>query len=407
MKPLTTLIATALCISLAMPVPAQMPPPAATAPPPPATHAADTKSFSQQELDQLIAPVALYPDALLAQVLMASTYPLEVVYADRWVKANPGLKGQKLEDALQNQPWDPAVKSLTVFPTVLTMMSEKLDWTQKLGDAFLAQEEDVMATVQALRAKAVAERTLKDSKEQKVITQTEGDKTVIIIEPVDPEVVYVPTYDPAVVYGTWPYPAYPPYYWYPPGYYYPYGGFLAGVIIGAAIWGSINWGGCCGGGGGGGIGGGGGRVHVEPYKYNKFNRTNISDGTWKHNVNHRGAVPYRDQAVARQYGRGQATDAATRDAFRGRAEAGRQSIQRGEVSSRDLGGAGGNFGGRDLTGTRSPTAFDTGRSAQTRDFSNRGSSSVGSARSSGYMGGGARAGGGMRGGGGRGGGGRR
>ena len=130
----------------------------------------------------MVAPVALYPDALLAQVLMASTYPLEIVYADRWVKANPDLKGKMLEDALQNQPWDPAVKSLTVFPTVLTMMSEKLDWTQKLGDAFLAQEEDVMATVQALRAKAVAEGTLKDSKEQKVTTQTETNKTVIIID---------------------------------------------------------------------------------------------------------------------------------------------------------------------------------------------------------------------------------
>jgi hypothetical protein len=399
MKSARSGIAAMLCLALATAVPAQMPPPSATAPPPPATASANAKSFSQQELDQLVAPIALYPDALLAQILMGSTYPLEVVYADRWVKANPDLKGQMLEDALQNQPWDPAVKSLTVFPTVLTMMSDKLDWTQKLGDAFLAQEQDVMATVQALRAKAVAEGMLKDSKEQKVTTQTENGQTVIIIEPADPEVVYVPTYDPAVVYGTWPYPAYPPYYWYPPGYYYPGGAFLAGVIVGWALWGNCIWGGGSGGGGGG----GGGRVHVEPYKYNKFNRTNISDGTWRHNVNHRGAVPYRDQAVARQYGRGQAGDAATRDAFRGRAEAGRQSIQRGEVSSRDLGAGGGNFG-RDLSGTRSPTAFDTGRSAQTRDFSNRGSSSVGSARSSGYVGGGARAGGGMRGGGGRGGG---
>lgn len=372
-----------------MPAAAQMPPPSVTAPPPP--QAADAKSFSQQELDQLVAPVALYPDALLAQILMASTYPLEIVSAERWVKANPQLKGTALEDALQGQAWDPAVKSLTVFPTVLAMMSEKLDWTQKLGDAFLAQQQDVMATVQALRAKALAEGTLKDSKEQKVTTQTENDKTVIIIEPVDPEVVYVPTYDPAVVYGTWPYPAYPPYYWYPPGYYYPGGAFLAGVIIGWALWGGCNW--------------GNGGVYVDHHRYNNFNRSNISgDFNWRHNVNHRGAVPYRDKAVARQYGRGQATDAATRDAFRGRADAGRQSIQRGEVSSRDLGGTGGNFGGRDLTGTRSPTAFDTGRSGQTRDFSNRGSSSVGSARSSGYMGGGARAGGGMRGGGGRGGG---
>jgi hypothetical protein len=387
MKPLKSLIASALCFALAMPVPGQIPPSPAPAPssPPGTAPSAAAKSFSQQELDQLLAPIALYPDALLAQVLMASTYPLEIVSAERWVKANPSLKGQALEDGLQSQPWDPAVKSLAVFPQLLTMMSEKLDWTQKLGDAFLAQEEDVMATVQALRAKAVAQGTLKDSKEQKVVTQTENGVTIIKIEPADPETVYVPTYDPSVVYGTWWYPAYPPYYWYPPGYYYPYGGFLAGVIIGAAIWGSINWGGCCGGGGGG-IGGGGGRVHVEPYKYNKFNRSNISDTTWRHNANHRGAVPYRDKAVAQQYGLGRANDAATRDAFRGRAETGRQSIQRGD------------FAGRDFSGTRSPTAFDTGRSAQTRDFSSRGSSSVGSRPSGGFSG---------RGGGGRGGGGRR
>jgi hypothetical protein len=120
------------------------------------------------------------------------------------------------------------VKSLTVFPQVLQMMSQKLDWTQKLGDAFLAQQKDVMATVQALRAKALAEGTLKDSKEQKVIVVTENNVTIIKIEPADPEVVYVPTYDPSVVYGAWPYPAYPPYYWYPPGYYHPGGAFPGG-----------------------------------------------------------------------------------------------------------------------------------------------------------------------------------
>ena len=221
MKPLKSLIASALCFALAMPVPGQIPPSPAPAPssPPGTAPSAAAKSFSQQELDQLLAPIALYPDALLAQVLMASTYPLEIVSAERWVKANPSLKGQALEDGLQSQPWDPAVKSLAVFPQLLTMMSEKLDWTQKLGDAFLAQEEDVMATVQALRAKAVAQGTLKDSKEQKVVTQTENGVTIIKIEPADPETVYVPTYDPSVVYGTWWYPAYPPYYWYPPGYY--------------------------------------------------------------------------------------------------------------------------------------------------------------------------------------------
>src|SRR5947207_13258621 len=129
--------------------------------PPPATAQDTPKGFKPEELDQLVAPIALHPDALLAQVLMASTYPLEVVAADRWAKANPGLKDKALEDALQQQSWDPSVKSLAVFPQVLTMMSEKIDWTQKLGDAFLAQQKDLLATAQALRAKAAEQGALK------------------------------------------------------------------------------------------------------------------------------------------------------------------------------------------------------------------------------------------------------
>jgi hypothetical protein len=289
------------------------------------------KTFSQQELDQLLAPIALYPDSLLAQILMASTYPLDIVVADRWVKANPSLKDKALQDALQQQPWDASVKSLTVFPQVLTMMSEKLDWTQKLGDAFLAQQQDLLATAQALRSKAVAQGALKDSEQQKVVTETQNNTTYIRIEPSNPEVVYVPTYDPTVVYGAWPYPAYPPYYWYPPAYYYPPGyvwggamlGFTAGVIVGAALWGNLTW--------------GGGDININANRYNNFNRSNISDGKWKHNADRRGAVPYRDQNVAQQHGRGRAGDARSRDAFRGRAESGRQAIQRGDLSSRDFG----------------------------------------------------------------------
>jgi hypothetical protein len=242
-------MAAALCITLTMPTAAQVSTPPAPATAAPASNQA-AKTFPQGELDQLLAPIALYPDSLLAQVLMASTYPLDVVMAERWVKANPSLKDQALQDALQKQPWDASVKSLTVFPQVLTMMSEKLDWTQKLGDAFLAQQSDVLATAQALRGKAVAQGALKDSKEQKVTTETENNQTIIKIEPTNPEVVYVPTYNPTVVYGAWPYPAYPPYYWYPPSYYYPPGyvaggallGFTAGIIIGGALWGNCNWG---------------------------------------------------------------------------------------------------------------------------------------------------------------------
>ena len=216
----------------------------AQAPSSASSSAASGKSFSQEELDQLLAPIALYPDALLAQVLMASTYPLEVVSAERWVKANAALKDKALQDALQQQTWDPSVKSLAVFPQVLTMMSEKIDWTQKLGDAFLAQQKEVLATAQALRAKAAAQGTLKDSNEQKVTTDATGGTTVISIEPTNPEVVYVPTYNPTVVYGAWPYPAYPPYYYYPPGYVAGGAllGFTAGIIVGARPLGKLQLG---------------------------------------------------------------------------------------------------------------------------------------------------------------------
>ena len=411
MKAWRSVVAGALCMALALPLPAQGPFPSPgqpTAPGPlPSTtpQAAGGKTFSQQELDQLLAPIALYPDSLLAQILMASTYPLEVVMAERWVKANPNLKGKALEDALQSQPWEPAVKSLTVLPQVLTMMSEKLDWTYKLGDAFLAQQQEVMATAQALRKKARDQGTLKDSKEQKVVTDTQDNVQVIRIEPTNPEVVYVPTYDPASVYGTWPYPAYPPYYWYPPGYAYAPGlWFATGVIVGAALWGGLTW--------------GGGSVNINVNRYNNFNRSNISNGNWGHRVDHRGGVPYRDQKVAQQYGRGQRADAASREAFRGRADAGRQAIQRGDAGARDIGGrntaatrdlgrgsnagsASRDFGGRDTSGVRSPTAFDTGSRSQARSSSSRGASSVSSARSSGNFGG-SRGGGSRGGGGGRG-----
>ena len=390
------------------PAPAMQPPPGAASSQATATPAPSGKTFSQQDLDQLLAPIALYPDALLVQVLMASTYPLEVVAAERWVKANPSLKDKALEDALQKQTWDPSVKSLAVFPQVLTMMSEKIDWTQKLGDAFLAQQKDVMATTQALRKKAEAQGNLQTTEQQKVTTETVESTTIIKIEPAKPDVVYVPTYNPTVVYGSWWWPSYPPYYYYPPGYVAGAAlvGFTAGAIVGGALWGGANW--------------GRGDVNIDVNRYNNFNKTNLSNGNWQHNASHRGAVPYKDKTVAQQHGRGQSSNAQAREQFRGRAEAGQQSIQRGEVSRDSIsqrgsasGGAGGiraegsaqrNYGGGDRAGGGS--AFDSGRAAQTRDHSSRGSSSLSSSRSSSSMGarsggGGARAGGGGRGGGGR------
>ena len=152
---------------------------------------------------------------------MASTYPLEIVEAARWSKANPDVTGDAVAGAVQSQTWDPSVKSLCAFPTVLAKMNEKIDWTQKLGDAFLAQQKEVMQAVQILRDKAKETGNLKSTKEVTVKEEpapagSPAPQTIIIESP-DPEVVYVPTYNPAVVYGAWAYPYYPPYSYYPPG----------------------------------------------------------------------------------------------------------------------------------------------------------------------------------------------
>jgi hypothetical protein len=378
--------------------------------------AASAKTFSQEELDQLCAPIALHPDSLLASLLMASTYPLEVVMADRWIKQNASLKGKALEDALQKQTWDASVKSLTAFPQVLAMMSEKLDWTQKLGDAFLAQQAEVMATIQNLRGKAVAQGSLSDSKEQKVVTQKTETTTIIKIEPTNPEVVYVPTYNPTVVYGSWWYPSYPPYYYYPPGYVAGGAllGFTAGVIVGGALWGNVNW--------------GGNDINIDVDRYNNFNRTNISNKNWQHNAEHRGAVPYRDQRTAQQYNRGaNSPGAQARESYRGRdtqqagaragdASRGGGSLDRaggGQGSFDRAGGGQGSFdrggasqtsfdrggGSRDYSGTRNSSAFQGGSRAQTSSYSNRGASSMSSMGGSRGGGGAARGGGGGRGGG--------
>ncbi|MGZ3668218.1 MAG: DUF3300 domain-containing protein, partial [Ktedonobacterales bacterium] len=189
---------------------------AQTPAPPPASDQPQQQLLKPEELDQLVAPVALYPDTLLAEVLMASTYPLEIVQADRWATANKTLKGDQLKAAVDKQSWDESVKALAATPSVLAMMSEKLDWTQKLGDAVLAQQPDVMDAIQRLRSKAQANNKLASTKEQKVSVRQEQNKQVIVIEPAVPDTVYVPYYDPAVVYGDWAYPAYPPYYFAPP-----------------------------------------------------------------------------------------------------------------------------------------------------------------------------------------------
>ena len=215
------------------------------------------KAFKPEELEQIVAPIALYPDGVVAQVLMASTYPIEVIEADRFAKDNATLKGDALNEALKKQSWDDSVKSLVSFPQILAMMSDKLDWMQKLGDAFLGQQKDTMDAVQRLRAKAQSAGNLKSNAQQKVIVEpaepassaqpaSSQQQTVIKIEPANPQVVYVPTYNPTVVYGPWPYPAYPPYYYYPPGYAAGVAAtaaisFGAGMAVGAAVWDGCNW----------------------------------------------------------------------------------------------------------------------------------------------------------------------
>lgn len=296
--------------------------------------------FRQEELDQMLAPIALYPDSLLIQVLMASTYPLEVVQAARWVNSNSNLKGEKLAIALDQKYWDPSVKSLVNFPSVLAMMNDKLEWTQDIGDAFLGQKDQVMATVQNLRAKAQAQGSLKTTSEQVVVVQ---EKT-IVIESANPQVVYVPAYNPTIVYGTWWYPAYPPYYYYPPGYAVAGASIVSfgvGVTVGAAwgyAWGSVNW--------------ASNQVYVNPAQNvtinntfntnvvqnnaninvnknvsNRFNQANINAqntvnsgqgaSEWRHDPTHRKGVAYKDPSVRQQFGQTGTPGAEARKNFRG------------------------------------------------------------------------------------------
>jgi hypothetical protein len=266
------------------------------APLPPAA-ATEQPTLSAEQVAELVAPIALYPDALLGQILTASTYPLEIVKAARWSKANPKVKGPALENAMQQQPWDPSVKALAAVPQVLAMMSDKLEWTQALGDAYLAQPDDVAAAVQQLRARADAAGNLKPSNEQRIrrvaapAPVTVGEPPVpdyYIIEPVDPAVIHVPIYDPYLVYGVWPYPAYRPFYWYPPGYV-TVGvlAFGAPIVVGAALWATYDW--------------RARRVAIDVNRFNTFNRTTIVNQTWQHDPIHRGNLPYSNPTLQQQF----------------------------------------------------------------------------------------------------------
>jgi hypothetical protein len=269
----------------------------------------------QDELDALVAPIALYPDQLLAQVLMASTYPLEIVMAARFVQQNPSLAGDALDQALRDQNWDPSVLSLTAYPQVLVMMNDKLDWTQRLGDAFLANQQQVMDTVQALRSRAQAARNLQNTQQQ-TVTNQEG---FIDIEPAQPEYVYVPVYDPRVIYGPWSDPVYQPDYWYPPSIYgYPdlSTGIAVGIFFGTARrishnhwgWAHANW--------------RGHDIDVDVRNNNFANRPHYinrwRDGQWAHIPEHRHGVAYRDNGSQDRFMRPNTAAIQAREPYRGR-----------------------------------------------------------------------------------------
>ena len=264
-----------------------------------AQSAGTSSQLSMPQLQSLVAPVALYPDSLLSQVLMAATYPLEVAEASSWLKNNSTLSGPALQDALKTQSWDNSVKSLTAFPDALNALGTKLDWTQRLGDAYLAQPKDLMQAVQTLRNKAKQSGNLKSGQQ---ITVTADPESNIVIAPANPQVVYVPTYNPAFVYGAWPYPAYPP----APAYY-PAGemaavgllSFGAGMAVGAALWSTPHW--------------GSGSITINNANFNNFNRSynsvnNMSaehlggSSNWNYNAAHRDGVPYSNSALNSRYG---------------------------------------------------------------------------------------------------------
>jgi hypothetical protein len=369
----------------------------------PAPPAAAPASLPPAELDSLVAPIALYPDPLLAQVLAASTYPLEIVQLQQWLEKHKGLNEKALADAVQKENWDPSVQGMAGLPDLVKQLADNIKWTSELGNAFLAQESDVMNAVQRLRGKAKDSGKLTSTEQMKVETKVVESKNVVVIEQANPQVIYVPSYNPEVIWGASPVYAYPPVY-YPPAGYYAAGmalSFGVGVAMGA-MWGG-GWGYNC---------GWGGNNNININNNNNFNRvsnrTNVGNGNrvnggngnWQHNPAHRGGAPYGDRATARQYG-----GTSRGDSLGNRQASARQNngIQRTGTADRSAGGAnnlgrgsggagaaGGNRGsaGADRVGNRQvpragssggSSAFGSGGSSRSsaRSASSRGSSSFG------------------------------
>jgi hypothetical protein len=339
-RPSSALLAL-LCAALLVPgegalLAQEAPTPAASA----AVEEAPVKLPADQ-LDSLVAPIALYPDPLLAQTLVASTYPLELVQLSQWLAKHKDLKDKALADAVAKEPWDPSIQSMAAVPEVVKRLADDIQWTTQLGDAFLDQQSDVMDAVQRMRKKAEDKGALKSNEQQKVETKVVEEKTVIVVQQTNPEVVYVPSYSPTVVYGASYYP-------YPPIYYPPYYAgaalvtFGVGMAMGAAIWG----GSCCG-------CGWGGNNTININNNNNFNRnSNINSGNrgqgagggnsnWKHNSQHRGGAPYSNKATANKYGGSARGESA---ANRGQGGAGNRGGSAG-VSNRSASGTGSRGGG--------------------------------------------------------------
>jgi hypothetical protein len=296
------LVALTIMTAASLPAAAQQPAPTQAPPPTPPPSQTDQTLLKPEQLEALVAPIALYPDALLANMLAAATYPLEVVEADRWFKENKNLKGDALKTAVDTKGWDDSVKALTATPSVLDMMSDKLDWTKDLGDAMLAQQADLMDAIQRLREKARSNNKLSTTKQQKVTVKQQESKQVIVIEPTDPNEMYVPYYEPATVYGTWPYADYPPYYFGYPSYIGA-GVVAAGIAFGTAWaigrWGNYWRGGC---------NWGNRNVFIN-------NRTNV----WNHNPAHRQGVRYNNANVQQRFGNNNIRGGASnRTDFRGK-----------------------------------------------------------------------------------------
>ena len=335
-----------------------------------ASPADQAAKIPSDQLDSLVAPIALYPDPMLSQVLIASTYPLEVIQLQQWLAQNKNLKDKALADAVAKQDWDPAIQGLAGLPDVVKLLSENIKWTTDLGNAFLAQQDDVMAAVQRMRKKAQSSGNLKSSDQQKVEVKTVESKQVIVIEQANPEVVYVPSYNPTVVYGA-PVYAYPPIAYPPPGYYA--AGMAISFGVGVAM--GAMWGGgwCCG------SSWHGGNNNITINNNNNFNRQNYNrqnvsgnrsgnraanqparggSSGWQHNPQHRGGAPYSDRGLANKYG-----GTARGDSLGNRQSNARQNIGRQQGTVGDRGGVGNRQQGG--VGDRG------GASAGTRDLSNR------------------------------------